>query len=178
MDRSQIESYAQELEVNEETKQKLIAAGLVIPKKPTQQVDGVSIFDEWDRMKRQYGGVANIPNSELGEYLDKWTSLIAYARWTEAVADMKQQSAREIRDTVQKQLYTLQDGSREIRAAMVSIEPIYLKWEKEFTERQALYIAVKGLREGYEQRAFSISREVSRRTQDIDSHRRAHNANR
>lgn len=172
MDRKQIEQGISEMEVYKKTTDKLKRAGLVIPPKPQDAVQGIDLFSEWENLKKKYGGVANIPYPELGEFLDRWTSMIAYARWTEAVADIDQQSAREIRDTVQKQLYTIQDGGREIRAAMVATEPIYIKWENEFTEKVALYTAIRGLREGYEQRANAISREITRRGSDnLDTRR-------
>ena len=178
MTRDDIEKGIEELEVFKKTADKLKRAGLIIPQKPQDAVQGIDLFAEWERMKRQYGGVANIPFAELGEFLDRWTAMIAYARWTEAIADIDQQSSREIRDTVQKQLYTVQDGGREIRAAMVATEPIYIKWENEFTEKIALFTAIRGLREGYEQRANAISREITRRGNDqLDTRRMVNRGN-
>lgn len=175
MSREQIEKEIAELEVFKKTQDKLKRAGLIIPPKPRDAVEGIDLFTEWENMKKKYGGVANIPFTELGEFLDRWTAMIAYARWAEAVADIDQQSAREIRDTISKQLYTIQEGGRELRAAMVATEPLYIKWEREFTEKQALYTAIKGLREGYEQRANAISREITRRSSDQLDTRRAIN---
>lgn len=175
MNREDIENGIEKLEVYKKTQDKLKRAGLIIPSKPKEAVEGMDLFTEWEDMKRKYGGVANIPFNELGNYLDKWSAMIAYARWTEAVADIDQQSAREIRDTIQKQLYTVQDGGRELRAASVATEPLYIKWEQEYTEKLALFIAVKGLREGYEQRANSISREITRRGNDMTDGRRVIN---
>lgn len=172
MNREQIEKGIAELEVFKKTQDKLRRAGLIIPPKPEEAAQGIDLYSEWDRMKKKYGGVANIPFHELGEFLDRWTAMIAYSRWTEAVADIDQQSAREIRDTIQKQLYTIQDGSREIRAAMVATEPLFIEWEQEYTEKLALFIAIRGLREGYEQRAAAISREITRRGSDnLDTRR-------
>lgn len=162
--REQISEDISKLEIMRKTQDKLKRAGLTIPPKPTECAEGVNIYSEWDNLKRRFGGVANIPFTELGDFLDRFSSLIAYARWTEAVADMDQQSAREIRDTINKQLYTIQDGSRELRSAMVTVDPLYVEWENNYIEKFALYTAVKGLREGYEGRANALSREITRRS--------------
>lgn len=144
-------------------------AGLIVPPRPEYSED---LFNEWEEMKKKYGGIGNIPFQVLGEYLDKWNSLIAYALWVEAAADIERATAREIRDTIKNQLYTLQDGGRELRAASVTIEPLYVKWENNYVEKEAVYTAVRSLREGYEQRAAAISREITRRINEINDVKR------
>jgi hypothetical protein len=175
MDRKEIEQNIEKMITASKVAAKLKISGLPVPQKPDFLDSNITIFDEWDRLKKEYGGIANIPFNELGEYLDKWSNLISYARWTEAVADIKQATSREIRDTVEKQLYVLQDGGRELRAASVQTEPIYIQWENKFVEDYAYYVAVKGLREGYECRANSISREITRRTTEFSDNRRSFN---
>ncbi len=176
MDREAIQQGIQDmLSLKEITKNKLKKAGLFIPARPSAVVNGVDLYSEWEALKRRYGGIANIPHEELGEYLDRWTAMISYTRWVEAVADLEQATAREIRDTIRKQLYTLQEGGREIRDAMVYTEPLYQEWERKYTEALALYIQVKALREGYEQRATAISREITRRGTDMLDVRRSIN---
>ncbi|SNS21026.1 hypothetical protein SAMN05446037_100637 [Anaerovirgula multivorans] len=175
MDRRQIEG-----ELNEYTNSRVIIskvqkAGLPIPPKPVELAEGVNIFTEWEKVKKQHGGMANIPFHILGDFLDRWTSVLAYARWCEAITDIDQASAREIRDTVKQQLYTLQDGGREIRSAEVCTEPIYREWEKKYTESLTLMLATKALREGYEQRVFALSRELTRRGNDVIDIRRGDN---
>lgn len=172
MDRKEIEKNIEDMISASKVAAKLKISSLPVPKKPDFLNDNITIFDEWDRLKKNYGGIANIPFNELGDYLDKWSSLISYARWIEAVADIKQATSREIRDIVEKQLYVLQDGGRELRAAAVHTEPLYIQWENKFIEDFAYYIAVKGLREGYECRANSISREITRRTTESSDVRR------
>jgi hypothetical protein len=151
---------------------KIKTAGMIIPEKP---VDSLNLFKEWETLKRKHGSVGNIPFEELGDFLDKWTSLISYTRWVEAVADVEQQSAKEVRDTVKKQLYVEKDGNREMKDALVHVDPIFVNLEKEYTEKLALYISIRGLREGYETRSNAISREISRRTQEIQDLRRGAN---
>jgi hypothetical protein len=175
MNRDEILKGIEKMQVFKETSDKLSRAGLIIPEKPADAVQGINLFTEWEKMKQRYGGIANIPFSELGDFLDRWTALISYTRWVEAVSDIEQSSALEIRDTVKKQLYTLQTGSREIRDAMVSIEPTYIKLEQDYNEKVSLYKAIKGLREGYETRANAISREITRRGADVSDLRRGYN---
>jgi hypothetical protein len=172
MNRQQIEQEISNYTVRETTMAKINKAGLPIPTKPEELAEGINIFTEWEQMKKNYGGIANVPFPTLGEYLDKWTSVVAYARWVEAIADIDQATAREIRDTIKKQLYTLQEGGRELREAMIHIEPLCREWEQKYTENLSMLIAVKALREGYEKRADAISREITRRTGDaLDSRR-------
>lgn len=166
MDRKQIENNIKNLTVREQTIAKIKKAGLFIPKKPDDADKGVDLFTEWENMKQRYGGVGNIPFNELGEFLDRWSAMISYARWLEAIADIDQTTAREIRDTIKKQLYTLQEGTREMKDAKVYTEPLYIEWENKYTEAFTLYTAVKALREGYEYRANSISREITRRSSE------------
>lgn len=175
MNRQSIIEGIKEFKVRKATQSKLAKAGLFTPVKPADVVNGTDLFAEWERMKQNFGGIANIPFYELGEYLDRWTQMIAYARWVEAVADIDQATAREIRDTVRKQLYTIQEGGREMKDAAVCIEPTYLELEKQYMETFAMYTAVKALREGYEQRANAISREITRRSNDLVDSRRAIN---
>ena len=146
MNRQQIEQEITNYTVRETTMAKITKAGLPIPDKPKDLIDGVDIFFEWEQMKKSYGGIANIPFPALGDYLDRWTSMVAYARWVEAIADIDQATAREVRDTIKKQLYTLQEGGRELREAMVHIEPLYREWEQKYTESLSMMIAVKALR--------------------------------
>jgi hypothetical protein len=172
MNRQQIEQEISNYTVRETTMAKITKAGLPIPDKPKDLMDGTDIFSEWEQMKKNYGGIANIPFPALGDYLDRWTSMVAYARWVEAIADIDQATAREVRDTIKKQLYTLQEGGRELREAKVHIEPLYREWEQKYTESLSMMIAVKALREGYERRADAISREITRRMNDaLDSRR-------
>lgn len=170
--REQIEAGIEQFQVREVTKAKMRKAGLPTPVQPE---NSESLYNEWESIKKRFGGVANIPHTELGSFLDKWTGLVSYARWIEAVADIDLTTSREIRDTVKQQLYTLHDGGREIRAAKVHTETIYTDWEKKFTEDQAMYTATRALREGYEYRANAISREITRRGDDFHSNRRSIN---
>jgi len=167
MTREEIEKNITELEILKKTQAKLKRANLPTPPKPVEDVENINIFTEWENLKKKHGGMANVPFHELGEYLDKFSYLVAYARWTEAVADIEQQTAGEIRDLAQKQLYTIQEGSREIRAATVATEELYIKYTNDYIEKNALYTAVKALRESYESRLNAISREITRRGQDI-----------
>ena len=175
MNRQEINQEISNYTVRENTMAKIQKAGLPVPIKPVELVEGIDIFTEWEKMKKDYGGIANIPFSVLGDYLDKWTSVVSYARWVEAIADIDQVTAREVRDTVKKQLYTIQEGGRELRDATVCIEPLYRKWEQKYTESLSMLIAGKALREGYEIRADAISREITRRTNDVLDNRRNDN---
>jgi hypothetical protein len=157
------------------TMDKIQRAGLPVPPKPEDAVTGTDLFQEWDNVRRRYGGIANIPYNELGEFLDRWTGMVSYARWCEAIADIDRSTAEEVRDVVKKQLYTVQEGNREIRDASVYCEPLYLEWELKYTEALSMYTATRALREGYEQRAYAISREISRRGSDLEDTRRGIN---
>jgi hypothetical protein len=172
MDRWEIETEVEQLTVRKTTMTNIQKAGLPVPTRPSENGD---LFAEWETVKQRYGGMANIPFSELGDFLDRWTGMVAYARWTEAVADIDQTAAVEIRDTIRDQLYTLQDGGREIRSALVATESLYREWEGKYVEATAMYKAVRGLRESYEQRLNSISREITRRGSDVVDSRRAMN---
>ncbi|WP_145052600.1 hypothetical protein [Paenibacillus xylanexedens] len=175
MNRNQIEQYANNLEIRKKAMSSLSAAGLPQPQKSEDSLEGRNLFTEWDAMKKRFGGVSNIPFKELGDFLDRWTGMVAYARWCEAVADMDRTTATEVMATVKDQLYTLQDGNRELRAAMVSTEPIFLEWQDKYLESSAKYTTIRGLREGYEARLNSISREITRRGSDVLDNRRGMN---
>ena len=175
MQHEQIQGYINKVNnVFEDTSVKLSKAGLIIPDKPVDAIQNINLFQEWDRMKAKHGGIANIPFGELGDFLDRWTALISYTRWVEAVADVEQQVAGELRETVKKQLYTTQEGNREMRDAMVYTDSTYLRLEKDYNDKLALYKQIKGLREGYETRANAISREITRRgSEQVDARRGA-----
>lgn len=151
---------------------KLKKANLPIPDKPQ---NSETLFQEWEELKRKYGGVAEIPYHILGDFLDKWASMLAYARWAEANAEINMITSREIRDTVKKQLYNLQDGGREAKDAAVYCESIYLEWERKYLEDLTLYTMIQALREGYEQKIAAISREITRRTDEFKDNRRSIN---
>ncbi len=175
MTRSEIEHGIEKMVQSSRVSAKLQTAGLPLPSKPASTESRINIFEEWETLKKSYGGVGNIPFEDLGNYLDKWTELVSYARWTEAIADIRQTTSKEIRDTVEKQLYTIQDGGRELRAASVQTEPIYIEWENKYIEDNTYYTSIKGLREAYEYRANAISREITRRASEVDSVRRSYN---
>lgn len=172
MNRAEIERGIEDFKVRELTMAKLKKAGLPIPFRPVDAAEGVDLFTEWESLKKKHGGIANIPYAELGDFLDRWTQMLSYARWVEAVADIDQATAREIRDTIKKQLYCIQEGGRELRDAAVNTEPMYIEWEKRYIESLSVYLLSKALREGYEYRSNAISREISRRGQDqLDTRR-------
>lgn len=175
MEKDKIIEGIEAMKVFDSTRSKVERAGLIIPEKPLDANNKTNLFTEWTQMKSKYGGIGNIPFNELGEFLDRWTALISYTRWVEAVADIEQQSAREIRDTVKKQLYVNQDGNREMKDALVHTDDTFISLEKDYNEKLALYVAIKGLREGYETRSNAISREITRRTQDTGDLRRGGN---
>lgn len=173
--REEIEAGIEKMIQASKVSAKLQMVGLPVPKKPPQLKSNVTLFDEWEQLKKTHGGISNIPFDELGNFLDKWTAVISYARWVEAISDIKQLTSREIRDNVEKQLYTLQEGSRELRAASVHTEHLYIQWENQYLEDVAYYLSVKGLRESYEYRANAISREITRRTSEADNSKRSYN---
>ena len=162
MKREDVEQGIQQFIAREKTMAKLRQAGIFTPPKPSDVTNGVNLFTEWENLRKAYGGVANIPATELGDFLDRWAAMIAYARWVEAVADIDRATAEEILTTVKKQLYTLQEGSREMKDAAVYTEPLYLEWEQKYLESYSMYTATKGIREGYEYRLNAIAREITR----------------
>lgn len=164
MTKQEIEINIQSFISSKKVYQKIVNTNLPIPPKPP---NSETLFQEWDQIKAKYGTIAEVPYHVLGNYLDRWASLIAYARWAEASADINQATSREIRDVVKKQLYSLQEGSRETKDALVYTEDLYIKWEKQYIEDLTTYIMVKALREGYEQRMNAISREITRRGDDF-----------
>jgi hypothetical protein len=164
MTREDIEKNIDNILISKESLIKIKKAGFPIPEKPSQCEN---LFNEWNTLKLKYGGISNIPYSELGEYLDKWASVISYTRWVEANSDIICSNSREIKDMVKKQLYTLQDGSREMKDALVYCDELYIKWENKYLEDLSLYTMLKALREGYEQRMIAISREITRRGDDF-----------
>ncbi len=163
--RETVEATASNMETRKKVTESIHSTGLIIPPRPTNSED---LFKEWESFKNKYKGLGDMPYSALGDFLDRWASLIAYALWVEAAADTEYRTAREIRDTVKNQLYTLQEGGREIRAATVSTEELYIKWQTKCIEKEAIYIAIRSLREGYEHRASSISREITRRNSEAE----------
>lgn len=175
MDKEQILKGIEEFQVRKNVEAKIIKAGFPIPTKPADIEGQRNLFEEWDSMKTSYGGISNIPFPLLGEYLDRWTQLVSYARWVEAIADIDQASAREVRDFVKKQLYTLMEGNRELRDASVYIEPSVVQLQRDYMEKYSLWNMIKALREGYEQRANTISREITRRSNDLNDSNRSYN---
>ena len=139
---------------------------------PERVANAESLYAEWDTLKSQWGGVGNIPHDKLGDFLDKWSQLIAYAKWVEASADIRQAKSREARDTLKTMLFAEFDGSREIRASLVMNDPDFIRLEIEYTTELTRLLAVRALREGYESRYASISREISRRTGEFSTMRR------
>lgn len=170
---NQIEDYIKNIKARELAMERIQKAGLPIPHRPN--ADSNNLFTEWENIKKQYGGIGNIPHRELGDFLDRWIQMLSYARWVEAVADIDFTVTKETRDTIKKQLYTIQEGGRELRDASVYIDPLFLEWEKKYIEQYATYMAIKSLREGYEYRVHAISREITRRGADSLDTNKAHN---
>jgi hypothetical protein len=171
MSRPEIEQGITSMQERSQAMAHLRKAGLFVPSKPLEAVQGISLDDEWENMKRRYGGISNIPYNELGDYLDRWTAMLSYARFCEAVADIDKTTSIEIRDTVKKQLYLCQEGSRELRDAGVYTEPLYIDWENRVIENTAKYSLARMVRENYESRVSAISREITRRGNDFASTR-------
>lgn len=171
--REQIEQGIEDFIDKEKAINNLKRVGLPIPTRP---VDMESVQHEWDALVKRSGGIGNVPFEKLGDFLDRWTAVVSYARWLEAMADVDQTVALEIRDHIKKQLYLIQSGSnRELRDAAVYAEPKYIEWELKYTTAVAHYKLIKQLREGYEHRCNAVSREITRRVNDVMSTQRAIN---
>lgn len=161
--RAEIEREIEIYKTREIAISKIKKAGLPIPTNPEDH----GIIKEWEDLKKQFGGINNIPFHYLGEFLDRWTQMLSYARWVEAVADIELTTAEEIRNTIKKQLYTLMDGPREMKDASVYHEPLYVEWEKKYLEAATTLTLIKALRESYEYKVNAISREITRRGDDV-----------
>ena len=171
--REQIESGIDDFTTREQAVAFVRRAGLPIPTAPPEMN---YIQDEWDAMVRRAGGICNVPFPLLGDYLDKWTGVVSFARWKEAEVDIEATLALEIRDHIKKQLYLVQTGTnREMRDAAVYAEPLYIQWNLLYTKAFIEYKAVRQLREGYEMRVNAISREITRRNSDQFDTRRTIN---
>jgi hypothetical protein len=172
MGRQEIERHLESWDVRKEVVERIKRSGLPIPPKP-QNPEGMSA--EWDELNQQHGGLSNIPFHELGNFLGKWDALAAYARYVEAVADFEQTVIKERKDHVKSQLYVLNEGTREIRYALCQSDPMYVDLQHKYEIAEATYIAMRALREGYEGKVNVISREITRRGNELQGTRLSSN---
>jgi hypothetical protein len=174
--RDQIENGIHDFTTKEQALAFVRRAGLPIPTAPPEMN---YIQDEWDSLVRRAGGICNVPFAMLGDFLDRWTGVVSFARWLEAEADIESTLSLEIRDHIKKQLYLVQTGTnREMRDAAVYAEPLYIEWNLKYTTAFMNYKAVRQLREGYEMRVNAISREITRRGNDnLDTRRTVNRGN-
>ncbi|BAU28229.1 hypothetical protein DFP93_101306 [Aneurinibacillus soli] len=172
MSRQEIENHLATWDVRKEVVERIKRSGLPIPLKPTEPE---AMSTEWNEMNQQHGGLSNIPFDELGNFLGKWDALTAYARYVEAVADLEQTAIKERKDHVKSQLYVLSEGTREIRYASCQSDPLYVGLQHKFEIAEATYTAMRALREGYEGKVNVISREITRRGNELQGTRLSSN---
>jgi autonomous glycyl radical cofactor GrcA len=156
-------------------REKILKSGLPLPQKPKDIVVGTDLLAEWDTLVKKSGGISNVSYHELGTYLDRWTELLAYARYLEAGADISKTISSEVREQVRNMLYTRAEGGRELRAASVHEDSLYIEWAEKAIKDQSYYTMLRALVQGYEYRTNAISREITRRSSDTRDMSRTNN---
>jgi hypothetical protein len=131
------------------------------------QETGDSLIRDWEEVKSQFGGVAEVPYPELARFLDGWSALASSARTVEAIAQADLETATFNEKFVRKQVYLQTSGTREIREAAVYAHEEYRKVTEKYLQANRNHAYIRALRENYERYAFVVSREISRRTNNL-----------
>ena len=100
----------------------LLKSGLPTPGKVNS-----SIETEWESIKQQYGGLSNVPSHLLGEFLDKFCTVLGYAYYCLGIADYESMTTRTQKEFAFNELFLIQPtmSNRETQSAMVHAEEFY-----------------------------------------------------
>lgn len=144
--------------------EKVKKAGLPIPDRD----DNDDLHAEWSSIKKSYSGLSNVPSHKLGEFLDKFNSVLAYGFYCTAIADYEHVWAKNVRDfALAKMLLTVPSCKTvALQEAMVldaDTDGAYQELCKDYDSKYAGYKLMSALVNGYEKQAESISREITRR---------------
>lgn len=148
-------------EGNVEAPNKLLQAGIVFPAAPPTIYE--TLPDEWDNLMATTGGITQLQNFQLEDYLEKWTRLLGYAYWLRGCW-------RDRVDTLERALQYVKDfihfnstGGRELRGAEAGSHDVtYFVLDKLNESKRPLNI-LDGKIERWEKIEFAISRAITNR---------------
>lgn len=148
---------------NEEAPQKLLDAGIIFPAKPPSIYE--TLPDEWDELMERTGGITQLTNHQLEDYLEKWTRLLGYAYWLRGVwrdrVDTLERALQFVKDFIFKE----SDGGRELRGAEAGAHDVTLYVLDKLNEAKRPLNILEGKIERWEKIEFAISRAITNRTQ-------------
>ncbi len=150
----------------------ILKAGIPIPNK----VD-IDLEDEWGAVKNKYNGLSNIPSPLLGEYLDKFSTILGYAYYCQAIADYESMSLKTQKEFAKEKLFLIQPtmSNKDTQVALVHNEPLYCELTEKYLIEYGKWRIITALVNSYERKTEAISREITRRGNEINFDNRSHN---
>jgi hypothetical protein len=118
--------------------------------------------------------IADLSSDELAEHLSWWSGWSSYTRWHLAKAETNY-SVAEKKLTIEtaKRLYTRKSEFKTVAEAKNAVlqEEEVQKLEVDALQKDALRSMLKALLDGYESKYSTISREITRRNNDVDQNK-------
>ncbi|QNR70362.1 hypothetical protein IAQ67_28825 (plasmid) [Paenibacillus peoriae] len=146
--------------MNDTAPQQLLDAGFLFPTKPPEI--WTTLPDEWDEMMDQ-GGIYNLMDKSLEEYLEKWLRLLGYAYWVQGLWNDRYQTLTRCRDFIKDYVFAHSDGGREQKAAVSGAHWITAEVTGKLNEAERKLTELNGLIRKWEKIEFSISRSITSR---------------
>lgn len=147
---------------NEEAPQKLLDAGIMFPVAPPTIYE--TLPDEWDNLMANTGGITQLQNFQLEDFLEKWTRLLGYAYWLRGCwrdrVDTLDRSLNYVKDYIFKE----SDGGRELRGAEAGAHDVTLYVLDKLNESKRPLNMLEGKIERWEKIEFAISRAITNRS--------------
>jgi hypothetical protein len=146
---------------NSEAPQKLLDAGIVFPAAPPTIYE--TLPDEWDNLMANTGGITQLQNFQLEDFLEKWTRLLGYAYWLRGVwrdrTDTLERALTYVKDFIFKE----SEGGRELRGAEAGAHEVTLYVLDKLNEHKRPLNMLEGKIERWEKIEFAISRAITNR---------------
>lgn len=146
--------------MNKVAPQQLLDAGFLFPNKPPEIWN--SLPDEWDDLMDQ-GGIYNLSDVKLEEYLEKWLRLLGYAYWVQGLWNDRYQTLLRCQNFIKDYIFAHSDGGREQKAAVSGAHWITTEVTTKLNESERKLNELGGLVRKWEKIEFAISRTITSR---------------
>lgn len=146
---------------NVDAPNKLLEAGIVFPAEPPSLYS--TLPDDWDNLMANTGGITQLQNFQLEDYLEKWTRLLGYAYWLRSCWRDRTETLERALQYVKDYIFKESSGGREQRGAEAGSHDVTLTVLDKLNEVKRPLTMLEGKIERWEKIEFAISRAITNR---------------
>jgi hypothetical protein len=112
--------------------------------------------------------LASVNNDALGRMLVEFTAASEYASYAAAIADIDRTVEKNILDFTEAKVRLSKSGTVQRKADKTMVDPLVIEARQRFLDKDALATLTAAIQKNYERSLSTISREITRRSNEMD----------